>query len=469
MFKKMLSFLVILLAVTGCQIQENGSVNSNPGINSEVNKASGIIVPPEQGRFFNYITDNVNGINGDISKLRNLGVNAVMYKNKLYAMFCVENYDNDYVIDKFLYVRKQSCDGSWINVDNGLAHQYINNPNNRYYHPPYRLIVMGEYLYAIWGESPVNDSMVIRVSRYSECKGWESVDGGSIYGLCAGYQPEYQSYFYYKGAYVFKNELYIAWYQNDIFKVVIKKYDGSKWSEVPNEFTAPTDSTYWGYTTVTLSEVNGNLCAAYINTCGGYYRLLQVSYYDAQTKKWIAMVKESLNYHYLSCVSEIDLINYDQKLFVAYKESSVLKDDDYPSYNSPPYKIIVKQYEGGANGKKWISLSGSSVSTDIYCSLPNLLVYQGGLYMMLNESYKLVLKKYNLTSWDTIAIMSNTMDNGKYEAELSSGGNGSNVYPMNAFAVNDSIYLFWQRYIGPKVVDDSPNKYIFAAKGSFCH
>ncbi|MCT4507474.1 MAG: hypothetical protein N4A48_01725 [Tepidibacter sp.] len=274
---------------------------------------------------------------------------AVVYKNDLYVTWHEDDGSKD-------QIRVKKYDGSnWVGVDNGSL-----NYNSSKHAGRSNAVVYKNELYVTWQEGDEKNYQ-IRAKKYDGSK-WIGVDNGSLnYNSSKNAQRS--------EAVVYKNELYVTWYEDngDEYQIVSKKYDGSKWVGVDNgslnydsskTASDPHAVVYKNELYVTWDEEDGR-----------NYQI-RVKKYDGS--KWVGLDNGSLNYDSSKFASDSHAVVYKNELYVTWFE-----------HNGNTFQVRVKKYDGS----KWVGVDNGSLNYDSskFASDSHAVEYRNELYIIWTE------------------------------------------------------------------------------------
>lgn len=186
---------------------------------------------------------------------------------------------------------------------------------------------------------------------------------------------------------VYNNDLYVAWTEkiNENNQIQVKKYNGLFWSSAQSDHINM-DINRNAYNPI-LTEFNGNLFLAWYEETGVNNTFqVYVKKYDSNTNHWI----EGQNISYTSNKAfNVRLTVWDNKLIAIWVENNGVKN-----------QVRVKEY----NGITWQAADGGSLNYDVKsnATLPDIAVYNGGLYAAWQERAQIRVKRFNGIDWEEI-------------------------------------------------------------------
>ena len=384
-------------------------------ISSGISSTNGLLNP----RNFTFVDGNgATGINYNTAKNAN-NSNACVYNNELYYTWCEVNSTCPQIrVKKYNGTSYISVDGGDVNGLNYNNTKITNYPN---------LCVYNNELYCAWVENNASSIQQVRVKKY-DGTAWTFVDGNGVNGL--NYNPSYTAYNL--SLYVYNNELYCAWSENNassVNQIRVKKYNGTTWAFVDGNGAN-------GLNYDVTKSVSGPNMYVYNNELYCVWPENNSTTNQIRIKKWNGTIWSSvdgngttgLNYNTSYGVSYPFLYMYNNELYCTWAEC----------LNTGITQIRVKKY----NGTTWTFVDGNGTNglnynTGQNAVNPIMCVYNNELYCTWSETNSnnyIRVKKYDGTTW---TFVDNNTPYG-----ISYGTSTSSQY-SHVINYNNELYCFW--------------------------
>ena len=263
---------------------------------------------------------------------------------------------------------------------------------------------------------------------------WTSVDGGGTYGI----NTSTATYSRIPSTAVFNGLLYSAWQEQNsgVDQVHIKSYNGTTWTAAGESSSSKLNSSSTNALKPKIAYYNGALYAAYEEYDASIYRI-HVKKYNGTSWSLVENYsagdgRTTINKGVTANATEVDLIVYNGYLYAAWAEVPT----------AGVYNIRVSQFDGSF----WTSVDGGGTyglnyNTSKLAHTPRFAVYNSQLYLTWIEDggassvYQVRVRRYDGSSaW--------TFVDGNASAGLNynSGKQASNPV-MTSY--NNSLYLLW--------------------------
>jgi hypothetical protein len=384
------------------------------------------------------VEDVTDPLNPEPENLASRAINLVYYDEQLYAMHM--NTSSEIAEDRYfqVYVSVLQCDGTWKRTNQGNSLNILEKGVHSAVNSQMRLIIYNNELFAFWQESAPGGN-VMHVKKYDKYADlWERAGEEDPLGLSAFYvtNPNNQNhwaYFYFGGAAVCNNKLYVVWSQklgDGDREVAVMRFDGSIWTKM-NAFNDPVRPG-WGQRWITLQSHNGELYLAASeahpdNTKKAY---LKVYRYDDCNDEW-SNASETLSIDPRDHPETPSMVSMNGTLYITWREINT-SSDEYPAF---PYKVYVKAYQGGTS---WEFVGDNPVASNMAYN-PLLLDYKCRLTLVYGDDINAYIKQYDCENWvdfpGEVPFVSNIIRVGKWP-RLS-------VY--SAISENNKIYFAWRK------------------------
>jgi uncharacterized repeat protein (TIGR02543 family) len=263
---------------------------------------------------------------------------------------------------------------------------------------------------------------------------WTFVDGGDSKGI----NTSTSTYSRIPSTAQFNGLLYSAWLEQNssVDQVHIKSYDGSSWTAAGESGSSKLNSSSNSARDPKITYYNGALYAAYREYDASIYRI-HVKKYNGSSWSLVENYstgdgRTTINYGITANAMEVDLIVYNGYLYATWAEEA----------NAGQYNIRVSRFDGTL----WTCIDGGGTyglnyNTSQLAHTPRFAVYNSQLYLTWVEAggpstvYQVRVRRYDGSStW--------TFVDGNASAGLNYNSSKRALTPVMA-SYNNYLYLFW--------------------------